>query len=123
MIRLILLLVVVAIVAGAIWWERTEKSKKRQIFFSLYNKALAKATDKKKLSGISINILDVMDETDIGPTYLHTLLKEMERTKRGTSDARWKCSRAKSIETITTARIGDISFIIAGKRTPLKKIS
>jgi len=80
-IRLILLLVVVGVVVGAIWWDRTERSKKRQIFFSLYNKALAKATDKKKLSGISINILDVMDETDIGPTYLHSLLKDMERSQ------------------------------------------
>lgn len=77
MIRVILVIIVIGIVVAVLWWERTEKSRKRQVFFSLYNKALAKAKGDK-LDGVSISILDVIDETDIGPTAMHILLKKLE---------------------------------------------
>ena len=80
MIRAIIVLAVVGVIAGVVWWDRSDAAKKRQIFFSLYNKALAKAKNKKKVSGISVSTLDVMDETDIGPTMLHIYLKSMERS-------------------------------------------
>ena len=81
MLRAFILLAVIAVVAVVIWWDRTEKSRIRQVFFSLYNKALANTKDKKKLHGVTVNILDVMDETDIGPTALHKILKEMENRR------------------------------------------
>ena len=78
MIRFLILAVVIGAVVFVIWWDRTEASKKRQIFFSLYNKAMAKVKEGQKLHSVSINILDVMDETDINPTPLHKMLKQME---------------------------------------------
>lgn len=78
MIRFALLLFVVGVIGVVIWWERSERSKKRQIFFSLYNKSLAKAKDKAKISGTSVSILEVIDETDISPNLTHKILKEME---------------------------------------------
>jgi hypothetical protein len=79
MIRFALVVVLFAVVVGVIWWDRAEKAKKRQLFFSLYNKALSNTKDKDKLWGVTINILDIIDETDIGPNLMHTMLKEMER--------------------------------------------
>lgn len=78
MIRFLILAVVIGAVVLVVWWDRTEASKKRQIFFSLYNKALSKAREGQKLHSVSVNILDVMDETDIGPTLLHKMLKVLE---------------------------------------------
>jgi predicted methyltransferase len=80
-IRLLIAGLVIGAVGIVVWWDRTDSSKLRQIFFSLYNKALAKAKDKEKLYGVSVNILDVIDETDIPPTRLHAILKNMEANR------------------------------------------
>ena len=50
------------------------------VFFSLYNKSLDKAKDKDKIYGTSVNILDIIDETDISPNMTHKILKQMERS-------------------------------------------
>ena len=78
MIGVVLLLVALGAVVGVIWWDRTEKSKKRQVFFSVYNKSLAKAKDDKKIYGTSVNILNIIDETDISPSFVYRILKGME---------------------------------------------
>ena len=79
MIRFALVIVLFAVVVGVIWWDRAEKAKKRQLFFSLYNKALSNSKDKDNVWGVTINILDVIDETDIGPNLMNKMLKELER--------------------------------------------
>lgn len=81
MIRFLVLGVVVIAIAVVVWWDRTDSSRLRQVFFSLYNKALAKAKTHQKLYAVSINILEVIDETDIPPTALHTILKKMEANR------------------------------------------
>jgi hypothetical protein len=78
-IKFLLIPIVLTAIGIVIWWERSEKSKVRQVFFSLYNKSLAKAKDKDKIYGTSVVILDVMDETDITPNLLHKILKGLER--------------------------------------------
>ena len=80
MIRLALVVLVLGAIVVVIWWDRSEKSKLRQVFFSLYNKSLDKAKDKKKIYGTSVNILDIIDETDISPNMTHKILKQMERS-------------------------------------------
>ena len=79
MIRFMLVVVLFAVVVGVIWWDRAERAKKRQLFFSLYNKALSRAKDKDNVWGVTINILDIIDETDIGPNLMNKMLKELER--------------------------------------------
>jgi predicted methyltransferase len=66
-----------AIVAFIIW-ERSVQAKTRQVFFSIYNKA-AKNKKGNQIHGVSVNVLDIMDETDIPPNKMHTILKEMEK--------------------------------------------
>ncbi len=89
MIGALVVLVVIGLIGWYLWWERTEKSRKRQTCFAIYNAALAKgstyngalAKGNIKVAGVSVNILDMIDETDIPPTAMHTLLKKMEEQK------------------------------------------
>jgi hypothetical protein len=79
-IRAFLVIVIIGAVIAVILWDRSDKSKKRQVYYSLYNKSLASAKDKSKIYGTSVNILEIMDETDIGPNILHRLLRDLERS-------------------------------------------
>lgn len=61
-----------------ILWKRSDKSKMKKLFFSIYNHSL----DNEKSSGIiygsSINILDIMNDVNIEPTTFHKLLEQLE---------------------------------------------
>ena len=81
MIRAILVLGVLGAIIGIVIWERSDRAMIRKVFFALYNKALAGARDKDhdKLHVISINILDIMDELDVGPRKISEILSDLEK--------------------------------------------
>jgi len=50
-------------------------------FFYLIKKLYKKGVRRKgnQIHGVSVNILEIMDETDIPPNKMHTIMKEMEK--------------------------------------------
>lgn len=86
MIRGILVLAVLGAIVAIVLWERSDREMFRKVFFALYNYALEKAkakskdTDKNvKLESISINILEIMDQLDVGPRKISEFLEKLEK--------------------------------------------
>ena len=80
MIRAFLFLGAIGAVGLVIWWDRSEKSKIRQIFICIFNHALAKKGEGKAAL-TPVSILDVIDETDISPNQVHTICKKLEENE------------------------------------------
>ena len=77
MIRALLFLGAIGVVALVVWWDRSEKSRIRQLLICIYNHALAKKGDGK-IGLTPVSILDVIDETDISPNQVHSMCKKLE---------------------------------------------
>jgi len=54
-----------------IWYERNVSGRKTKILYSIWNKAQAK---KGKVAGITVNLLDVIDDTNIPPKDVHSIV-------------------------------------------------
>lgn len=78
MIRGILILIVLGAIVGLFIWEKTDRALFAKVFRALYNYALAKAKKGTKLHLVSINILEIMDQVDMGPQKISSVLKKME---------------------------------------------
>jgi len=78
---MILVFVVLAVVVAMVIWERSDRALFRKVFFALYNYALKKKEDlkSKKPEAVSINILEIMDETDVTPKKISGILSQMEK--------------------------------------------
>jgi len=80
MIRALLFLGAIGIVGLVIWWDRSEKSRRRQILICIFNHALAKKGEGK-VAKTPVSILDVIDETDISPNQVHSICKNLENNQ------------------------------------------
>lgn len=56
-----------------IWYERNVGGRKTKILYSIWNKAQAKGG---KVSGVSVSLLDVIDDTNIPPKDLHAMVSK-----------------------------------------------
>lgn len=79
MLRAILVFLILGIVVVYFCWDQSDKTKRKQVFYSLFNKSLSGSKDKNKIYGVSVNIIEMIDELDLSPSTLHKILKDMER--------------------------------------------
>lgn len=76
--RLLLLVGAIVAVIVVIWYENNISGRKTKILYSIWNKAQAL---KGKIAGVSVNLLDVIDDTNIPPKEAHAIVTKFANNK------------------------------------------